>query len=149
MLPRPGPAAHDVGDHAGQLRAGHVADAFLHQADAGTARRRHGAHAGGGGAVQHVDGGHFALGLQKDAAGLRHVERGGFGNLAGRRDGIAVEGAAAGQNRALHDGFVALDQLFAHRLHPPLTAAARSTVIAPGSGHAKKQMPQPVQPAPA
>jgi hypothetical protein len=26
---------------------------------------------------------------------------------------------------------------------------ARSTVMAPGSGHAMKQMPQPVQPAPA
>ena len=41
-----GSAARDVGDDAGQLGARHVADAFLHQADAGAARGRHAANAG-------------------------------------------------------------------------------------------------------
>ena len=37
----PGSAAHDVGDDAGQFGSGEIADAFLHQADAGTARCGH------------------------------------------------------------------------------------------------------------
>ena len=69
------------------------------------------AHSGGGAAVEHVDGGDFAFGLQEDAAGLREVEGSGFGDLAGGGDGIAVKGAAARQDRAFHDGFVAFHQL--------------------------------------
>src|ERR1035438_5878464 len=34
-----GPAAHDIGDHAGQFRACQVTEAFLHQADAWTDRK--------------------------------------------------------------------------------------------------------------
>ena len=39
------------------------------------------------------------------------VERGVFGDLAGRGDGIAVVGAASRQHRSLHDCNVALTQL--------------------------------------
>ena len=105
-------------------------------------------------AVQHVDGGHFAFGLQEDAADLRQVERGRLGDFAGRRDGVPVIRAAAGQHRGLHDGFVALVSSFhASLLSTRLQAAAGcstslSTVMPPGSGQTKKQMPQPVQPAP-
>ena len=51
---------------------------------------------------------------RKTPPDLRHVERGGFGDLAGRRDRISIEGAASGEDRALHDRFVALHQLLAH-----------------------------------
>ena len=34
-----GTAAHDVGDDAGEFGSGQVAEAFLHEADAGAARR--------------------------------------------------------------------------------------------------------------
>ena len=62
-------------------------------------------------AVQHVDGGHFAFGLDEHAARLRQVQSRRFGDFAGRRDGVAVVGAASGQDRGFHDGFVALGEL--------------------------------------
>ena len=119
-------AARDVGDDAGQLGASHVADTFLHEADAGAAGGGHAADTRRRCAVEHVHGGDFALGLQKDAARLRHIERSGFGDLTGRGDGISVEGAAPGENGALDDGLVALDQLLAHG-----TASRNSTTFAP------------------
>ena len=152
---QPWPAARNVGDDAGQLRSRHVADAFLHQADAGPAGRGHASHSGRGGAVKHVDGRNFTLGLQKHAAGLRHVERRRLGNLAGRSNGIAIKRAASGQNGALHQRIVALHQLPAHARAPSAIGAAafawavaRYTVIAPGSGQAMKQMPHPCIPRP-
>ena len=65
-----GTATCDVGDDARQLGTRHVADAFLHEADAGAAGCRHAANAGRRGAVEHVDGGYFAFGLQEDSADL-------------------------------------------------------------------------------
>ena len=109
-----GTGAHDVGDDAGEFRAGQVAEAFLHQADAGTAGGGHAAHAGRGAAVQHIDGGDFAFGLDEDSAGAREVEGGGLGDLAGRGDRVAVEGAASGQDGGLDDGFIAFGELFLH-----------------------------------
>ena len=130
-----GPAARNVGDDAGQFRAGHVADAFLHQADAGAARCRHGAHARRRCAVKHIDGRDFALRLHVDAAGFRHELRRRLGDLAGRRNGIAVECAASGQNGALDDGFVALHQLLAHAIAPSAAAfAARASIRARSAG---------------
>jgi hypothetical protein len=60
---QPGAAARDVGHHAGQFRPGQVAEAFLHEADARSAGGGHGAHAHRRGAVDHVHGRHFTLGL--------------------------------------------------------------------------------------
>src|ERR1035437_873914 len=45
------PTASNVGNDAGQLRAGHVADAFLHEADSGAAGGSHAAHSGGSPAI--------------------------------------------------------------------------------------------------
>ncbi len=171
---QPRTAAGDIGDYAGQFRAGHIAHALLHQTDAGTARSRHGAHTRRRRAVKHVDGRDLALRLHVYAAGFGHKLRRSLGNLAGRRDGISVERPAASQDGAFHDGLVALHQLFLHAaappnpdlVAPPFSAASsrekressaptfgaitkRSTVIAPGSGHAMKQMPHAVQPEPA
>src|SRR5690606_33018839 len=55
-----GPAAHDVHDHAGDVRAGDVRKPLLHQADAGAGRRGHHTNTGARSAVNHVDGGNFA-----------------------------------------------------------------------------------------
>jgi hypothetical protein len=62
-------------------------------------------------AVHHVDGGDFAFRLQERAADLRNVQGSCFSNLAGGSDGISVEGAASGEDRALHDGDVAFTEL--------------------------------------
>ena len=116
----------------------------------GPLEARHGADAGRGGAVEHIDGGHFAFGLQEDAAGVRQVERGSFGDLAGRRDGIAVESAASGEDGGLYDGFIALDQLFCHgRDLLRRRQAPGENPDAARFGQTKKQSPQPVQPWPA
>jgi hypothetical protein len=109
-----GTAAHDVGDDAGKFRAGEIADAFLHEGDAGSAGCAHGADARGGGAVDHVDGGDFAFRLEEGAADERHVFRGRLGDLAGGGDRIAVVGPASGEDGGFDDGFVAFDQLFRH-----------------------------------
>ena len=154
------PAARDVSNDTWELGARHVADAFLHEADAGSARCCHAANSGRRSAVEHIDGGNFALRLQEDASDLRHVEGSGLGYLAGRRNWISVERPAPGQDRALHDCFVALHQLLAHASVPSssscmlhsaigLRLTRRNTVIAPGSGQAMKQMPHPVHPAAA
>src|SRR5208337_2274927 len=152
------PRASDVGDHTRQLCAGHVADPLLHQADAGAARGRHNAHTRRRPAVQHVDGRDLTLCLHIHAAGFGHKHRCGLGDLAGRGNGIAVERPASGQDGAFDDGLVALHQLFLHAAAPPTALVAftleaprltrRNTVMAPGSGHAMKQIPQAVQPRP-
>ena len=106
----------------------------------GTGGCGHDAGPGRSGAVHHVDGGDFALRLQERAAHLRDVQGGGFGDLAGRSDGIPVEGAASGEDRALHDGDIAFTELphgrlLAARLSQLEAAHARRyTVMAPGSG---------------
>src|SRR5678815_3140525 len=71
-------------------------------------------YAGSGAAVEHVDGGHFGFGLDEDSAGAREVEGGGFGDFAGGRDGVAIEGPASGQNGGFDDGFVAFGELLGH-----------------------------------
>ena len=115
---QPRTGAHDVRDHARQLRSGDVANTLLHQADARPAGGGQGAHTRRRGAVKHVDGRHFTLGLQEHAAGLRQVERRLLGDFAGRRDGVPVIRPAARQDRGLHDGFISLAQLFPHRFSP-------------------------------
>ena len=120
-----GSAAHDVRDHAGQFRTGDIADALLHEADPRPAGCGHGADTGRRSPIQHVDCGHFALRLHEGAARRRHVERGGFGDFARRGDRVAVESPASGQNGALDDGFVALGNLFSHRILLTPRAARR------------------------
>ena len=100
-----GTAAHDVQDHAGQLSAGDVGDALLLQGDAGAGRRGDNAHAGTGSAVHHVDGRHFALGLQEAAADFGHTGGHVFGDLSLRGNGVAEEETCAGANGSLGDRF--------------------------------------------
>src|SRR5213078_386495 len=72
-----GAGPHDVGDDAGELGAGEVAEAFLHEGDAGAGGGGHGPDAGGGASVDHIDGGDLAFGLDEDAAGEGEVQGGG------------------------------------------------------------------------
>ena len=60
---QPGTAAHHIDNDGGQLRAGHIGNPFLLEADAGAGRRGNGAGARAGRAVDHIDGGKLRLGL--------------------------------------------------------------------------------------
>ncbi len=104
-------AAHDVDDYARQLSAGHVRDAFLHQAESRPGRRAHHALARRRRSVNHVDRRHFAFSLQERSADLGDQQGSILGDLAGRRDGISVEGFASGQYRAFHDGDITFTEL--------------------------------------
>ena len=74
--------------------------------------------------IHHVDGGDFALRLQKRSADLRKVERRRLGDFAGGSNGISVVGAASGQDRALDHRDVALTELPHIRLPPDSCLAA-------------------------
>ena len=60
-----GAGAVDVYDDGGQLRAREIADALLHEREAGAGRGRHAELACAGGAEHHVDRGGFAFGLHE------------------------------------------------------------------------------------
>ena len=92
---QPRAAAGNVGDHAGQFRAGHVTDAFLHQADSRAAGRGHRPHASRRCTVEHVYSRYFAFGLQVDTACMRHIPGRSFRDLACRGDGVSIKGTAS------------------------------------------------------
>lgn len=110
MLPSPGAAAHDIHHERGQFAAGEIADSLLLQADSEPRTRGHRAAAVRGGAHDHVDRGDFALRLQERAPEFRETARRGVGDFAGRRDRVAEEAFASGEQRAVDHGFVALQQ---------------------------------------
>ena len=103
-------AARDVDYERRKLGSGHVGYTLLHKADAGAGRGGHDALARGSTAVDHVDGCHFALGLQHHHAGglpgLLGSE--GFEHLRLRSDGIAEIAVGAAAYGGMGDGFVAL-----------------------------------------
>lgn len=106
----PGAAAHDVHHERGQFAAGEIADPLLLQADSEPRTRGHRAAAVRGGAHDHVDRGDLTLRLQERAPELRETARRGVGDFAGRRDRVAEEAFASGEQRAVDHGFVALQQ---------------------------------------
>jgi hypothetical protein len=61
--------------------------------------------------------------LYKRAADFGKIESGGFGDFAGRGDGISVISAAAGEHCAFYNGNVAFTELahvhLQHVLEPP------------------------------
>ena len=107
-------AAHHVHHEGGQLRCGKVAYAFLLEAHAGRRRRCHHGFAGGGAAVHHIDGRHFAFGLEHHhACGLPGLELGQsleYFRLGG--DGVAEVAVHAVADGCVGDGFVALHQSY-------------------------------------
>ena len=107
-------AADDVDDQAGKLRAGDVADALLLEGHARAGGAGHGARAGAGRAVDHVDGRDLALGLDERAAHLGQALAHILGDLALGRDGVAEIVAAAGLHGGFRDGLVALHHLSVH-----------------------------------
>ena len=114
-----GAAALDVDDQGGQVCAGEVGDTLSLQGDAGAGGGGHGRVAGGGDAIDHVDGRDLALGLEE---GLGHFLGHVRGDLGLRGDGIAEVVAAAGQNGGLREGFVPLHQNgFTHKPAPFLS----------------------------
>ena len=100
-------AAHHVDDDAGQLRAHHVAEPLLLEADAGGGGGGHGPLADGGRAVDHVDGGHFAFRLHEHAARFGHPAAHVFGDLVLGRDGVAEIGPAARADGGLGNRLIA------------------------------------------
>ena len=138
------PAAHHVDDDAGDLTARHVGKGFLHERDAATRRGGHGRDAAGARPQQHSAGGKLALGLHELPAVFRQQAAHGFGYLVLRGDGIAEITAAAGVQRAVSHGLVALDEdaSVVHAGLPPLLS--RNTRMAV-SGHMRAQEAHPVQ----
>ena len=135
MLPRPGPAAHDVDEDARHLGADHVGDPLEHQAEARGRGEGHRAQAGAAAAVHHVDGGDLADRLEEDAVELGQQLRHQLGALGGRGDRVAEEVAAAGEQRADRGGVGALDD---ERL---ASAAAESLVgMSTGSGARRSRL---------
>ena len=108
-----GAAAHHVYDNAGQFRAHNIADAFLLQGDSRAGGRGHNPRSGAGRAVDHIDGGNFALRLQETAAlNLRQPLGHVFRDLVLRGNGIAEEEAASCLDRGFGDGFISLHEHF-------------------------------------
>ena len=66
----PGPPLHHVDDHGRKLVGHEIGDAFLLEADARAARRRHGARSRRRRSEHHVDGRDLAFGLDEDPARL-------------------------------------------------------------------------------
>src|SRR5208283_856147 len=79
--------------------------------EAGAGGCGHDASPGRSCAVHHVDGGDFALRLEKRAVDLRQKEGCRFGDLAGGSDGISEIGAASGEDGTLDDGDISLTEL--------------------------------------
>ena len=110
-----GAAALHVHHQRRKLRARHVRETLALQGDSRAGGGGHHAMARGGHAVDHVDGGDFALRLQEASADFGHALGHVGGDLRLRRDGITEVVSATGLNRGLRDGFVALHQyLFSH-----------------------------------
>ena len=107
---QPGPAAHDVDQHHRQLGAGEIAHPLRHEADAGARGRDEDTGTGRRGTQGHVDGTDLALSLDKHAAKLRHSSCHPLQQLSLGRDRIPKVGVAAGLDRRLGHGFVALHQ---------------------------------------
>ena len=117
---QPRPAAHHVDDDHGHFRPGDVGEALGHQAETGTGRGRHHADAGACRAVDHVDGGDFAFGLQKDAAFVGHTLGEVFQRLALRRDGITEVGLQTVAQGRFREGDVTFEEFFGHYADAPL-----------------------------
>ena len=129
----PRPAAHDVDDDAGELGAGQVGDAFLHQAYSRARGRGQHANTGRGCAVCHLDGGDLAFRLEEDSSDLRHHIGCSLGDLAGRSNRIAEECPAPGPDCPFDYGHISRK----HPFHCTLAGDPlrhTSTAIAPGSG---------------
>ena len=102
------PGAHDVDEHHRRSGAGHVAHRLGHEADPRARRRNQDPGASCRRAQGHVDRPELALGLDEDATELRHTARHPLQQFGLRRDGVAEIGVAAGLNRRLGHGIVAL-----------------------------------------
>ena len=141
---QPRAAPHHVNNHAGEFGARQVGDALLHQAQTGAGGSRHDANAGRSGAVDHVDGSGLALRLNESAADFGQVKGSGFGDFAGRSDGISVVRPASGEHCAFDHRNVAFTEL-AHVRLPVLrqqlwaagAAGIRSERPAPGSNRSR------------
>lgn len=105
-----GAAALDVHYESGYVTAGDVAQALAHQGDSGAGGGGHHPHARGCGAVDHVDGSYLALRLEEDTADLGHLLGHVGGHLRLGSNGVAEIVTAAGLDRRLGDGLVALHQ---------------------------------------
>ena len=138
-------SALHVDDQGGYFAHGHVRHALLHQGHAGARRGCHDAFAAAAASVEHVDGGHFAFGLQHDHAGglprLQQAQR--FEYLRLGCDGVAEESVAAAAYGGVGDGFVAFQQHIFVVFHG-LSVLVRYMVMHP-SGHTTPQAVHPVQ----
>ena len=129
-----GAAAHHVDDDSGNHGAGAVGDTFLLQGYAGAGGGGDDAGAGTGSAVHHVDGRHFALGLQEAAADLGHTSGHVFGDLRLRSDGVTEEKACAGTNSGFRNRFAALHKSQSHILSASLVFFDSDHHIRTGAG---------------
>ena len=126
-LARRGADALHIDEHAGDLRAGRVADELLLQREARAARRVHRLRARERSAEDGAHARDLVLHLHELAAVLRQELRHCLGNLRRGRDRIAREEIHARGNRALRAGLVALHQ---SRLAHFAASSALSTKIA-------------------
>jgi len=102
-------AAHDVDEYPWHLGADHVGDPLQHQAEAGRRGEGHGAQAGAAAAVDVVDRRDLRNGLEEDAMELGQELGHQLRALGGRRDRIAVDVPAAGEQGADGRGVGPLD----------------------------------------
>ena len=136
-----GAAALHVHDHRRQLGGGEVGYALALEADAGAGGAGHRPHAGAGGAVDHVYGGHFALALDEHAADFRQAPGEILRQLGLGRDWIAGEKAHARADGGLADGLVALHEYLGH------AQPSSFQISIAASGQTTAQVPQPMQSA--
>ena len=107
-----GASAGHVHDEGGQFGAGHVGNAFLHEADARGGGGGHDALAGSGAAIDHVDGCNLTFGLEHHhAGGFPGFLRGqGLQDLRLRRDRVAEISVATAADGGMGNGFIAFHQ---------------------------------------
>ena len=66
-IAQPWAGSHDIDDDAGDLCGSHIRKPILHEAKPGPRRRRHCHRARCAGAIEHVNGGDFAFGLDRQS----------------------------------------------------------------------------------
>ena len=112
------PAPHHIYNDDGHFGGGNVAEPLLHEADAGTAGAGHHPRPRGGRAINHVDGGDFAFGLEEDTAEFDHSAGHVFQQFGLGGDGVAKIRLTARPHGRFGQGHVSFKQLLGHDAPP-------------------------------